>query len=151
MSLLAAPAVPGQENAEASSSTAAPASSLTKEKRKKHHLSPTTDPLLGELRDLNFSSVGRKLNQVARRLDDDYKVRVCTALLRLRAHARNSSGIKRRRSHSCGTLWVSSEVCSLNTRRCGCVSAITPGVVCYRLIECRHRPVRVAGSINKDR
>lgn len=75
VSLLAAPAVPGQENAEASSSTAAPASSLTKEKRKKHHLSPTTDPLLGELRDLNFSSVGRKLNQVARRLDDDYKLR----------------------------------------------------------------------------
>ncbi|OBZ78910.1 Vacuolar protein sorting-associated protein 33A [Grifola frondosa] len=34
-----------------------------------------TDPLLTELQDLNFSSVGKKLNQIARRLDEDYKLR----------------------------------------------------------------------------
>ncbi|CCM03649.1 uncharacterized protein FIBRA_05793 [Fibroporia radiculosa] len=78
VSLLAAPTVPAQQDAAGSSSTTAPpapGSSLTKEKRKKHHLTTTTDPLLAELRDLNFSSVGRKLNQVARRLDEDYKLR----------------------------------------------------------------------------
>ena len=57
-----------------SAGTSVPAS-LTKEKKKKQHLTTTTDPLLAELQDLNFSAVGKKLNQVARRLDDDYKVR----------------------------------------------------------------------------
>ena len=47
---------------------------MTKEKKKKHHLTPATDPLLAELQDLNFSAVGKRLNQVARRLDEDYKV-----------------------------------------------------------------------------
>ncbi|KAL4252461.1 STXBP/unc-18/SEC1 family protein [Abortiporus biennis] len=66
----------------ASSSTAPPTSpttatapSLTKEKKRKHHLTASTDPLFSDLRDLNFSFVGKKLNQVARRLEEDYKLR----------------------------------------------------------------------------
>jgi vacuolar protein sorting-associated protein 33A len=47
---------------------------LAKEKKKKHHLTVSTDPLLSELRDLNFSAVGKKLSRVAHRLDEDYKV-----------------------------------------------------------------------------
>ncbi|KAK0465485.1 Sec1-like protein [Desarmillaria tabescens] len=45
---------------------------LRKENKKKYHLS-SSDALFGELRDLNFSAVGRRLNKVARRLEDDYK------------------------------------------------------------------------------
>ncbi|KAG7452195.1 Sec1-like protein [Guyanagaster necrorhizus] len=45
---------------------------LRKENKKKYHLS-SSDTLFGELRDLNFSAVGRRLNKVARRLEDDYK------------------------------------------------------------------------------
>ncbi|KAH9837352.1 Sec1-like protein, partial [Rhodofomes roseus] len=75
-SLLAAPPAPGQPNAASSSTPPNPAPTLAKEKqKKKHHLTAATDPLLTELRDLNFAHVGRKLNQVARRLDEDYKLR----------------------------------------------------------------------------
>jgi hypothetical protein len=52
----------------------APVALIRKENKKKHHLTTSKDPLLAELRDLNFSSVGKKLNAVARRLDEDYKV-----------------------------------------------------------------------------
>ncbi|KAF9015737.1 Sec1-like protein [Cyathus striatus] len=64
------PAVPT-----ASTSSVAPSSTnaLKKDQKKKHHLTSATDPLLADIRDLNFSYIGRKLNQVARRLDDDYK------------------------------------------------------------------------------
>ena len=62
--------------ASTSTTPAGGAASLTKEKKRKHHLNAATDPLFSELRDLNFSAVGKKLNQVARRLDEDYKVRV---------------------------------------------------------------------------
>lgn len=34
--------------------------------------------MFSELRDLNFASVGKRLNKAARRLDEDYKV--CTRL-----------------------------------------------------------------------
>ncbi|KAF5384914.1 hypothetical protein D9615_001128 [Tricholomella constricta] len=50
-----------------------PVPSLKKDAKKKHHLTTTTDPLFEELRDVNFSAVGRKLNRVARQLDEDYK------------------------------------------------------------------------------
>ncbi|OCH95674.1 ATP binding protein [Obba rivulosa] len=76
VSLLTPPSAPNQPNAAASSSAAPPpAQTLMKEKKKKHHLTVATDPLFAELRDLNFSAVGKKLNQVARRIDDDYKLR----------------------------------------------------------------------------
>ncbi|RDX51187.1 Sec1-like protein [Lentinus brumalis] len=65
----------GSANVGAASSSTTPATSLAKEKKRKHHLTTATDPLLSELQDLNFSAVGKKLNQVARRLDEDYKVR----------------------------------------------------------------------------
>lgn len=61
----------------AAAAAAAPTASssvLAKEKKKKYHLTPTTDPLFADLRDVNFSSVGKKLNKVAHRLDNDYKV-----------------------------------------------------------------------------
>ncbi|KAL0951737.1 hypothetical protein HGRIS_008409 [Hohenbuehelia grisea] len=58
------------------STSTAPVSSLRKESKKKYHLSTSTDPLYAELRDLNFSAVGRKLNRVAHRLDEDYKARL---------------------------------------------------------------------------
>lgn len=47
---------------------------INRDKKKKHNLSASTDPLFEELRDLNFSAVGKKLNKVAHRLDEDYKV-----------------------------------------------------------------------------
>jgi len=48
-----------------------------KEKKKKHALTAGTDPLLRDLRDLNFAQVGKKLSKIARRLEEDYKVGVC--------------------------------------------------------------------------
>ena len=51
-----------------------PVTILSKEAKKKYHLNASTDMLLSELRDLNFSSVGRRLNRTARRLEEDYKV-----------------------------------------------------------------------------
>ncbi|KAJ7729250.1 Sec1-like protein [Mycena maculata] len=59
-------------------STAPPAASASLKKveaKKKHHLTTATDPLFAELRDLNFSSVGKRLNKLARRLEEDYKGR----------------------------------------------------------------------------
>lgn len=56
-------------------------STLKKDAKKKHHLTTSTDPLLEELRDLNFSSVGKRLNAVARRLDEDYKVKIPSVLV----------------------------------------------------------------------
>jgi len=50
---------------------------INRDKKKKHNLSGSTDPLFEELRDLNFSAVGKKLNKVAHRLDEDYKVGRC--------------------------------------------------------------------------
>ncbi|KAE9409193.1 ATP binding protein [Gymnopus androsaceus JB14] len=48
------------------------AASLRKENKKKYHLS-SADSLFMELRDVNFSNVGKRLNGVARRLEEDYK------------------------------------------------------------------------------
>ncbi|KAF9055953.1 Sec1-like protein [Panaeolus papilionaceus] len=77
LSLLAPPTA-GPNNAASSSTSPPPAPaaqliSVKKEAKKKHHLTTTTDPLYAELRDLNFSLVGKKLNKVARRLDENYK------------------------------------------------------------------------------
>lgn len=58
--------------------TSGPAAGLVnRDKKKKHNLSASTDPLFEELRGLNFSAVGKKLNRVAHRLDEDYKVGGC--------------------------------------------------------------------------
>ncbi|KAF8517245.1 Sec1-like protein [Hysterangium stoloniferum] len=79
-SLLAPPTNP-DPGATASSSPSAGASATglskeVKEKKKKHPLTAGTDPLLRELRDLNFAHVGRKLSKIARRLEEDYKSRL---------------------------------------------------------------------------
>ncbi|KII91306.1 hypothetical protein PLICRDRAFT_89630 [Plicaturopsis crispa FD-325 SS-3] len=78
ISLLTPPSAPDPANPAASSapSSTAPVVSLSKEKKRKHHLTPETDPLFAEMRDLNFSSVGKRLNSTARRLDEDYKARL---------------------------------------------------------------------------
>ena len=79
LSLLSPPAV-GTSNTASTSNTgtppanAIPVVTVKKENKKKHHLTTVTDPLFSELRDINFSSVGKKLNKVARRLDENYKV-----------------------------------------------------------------------------
>ncbi|KAK2461469.1 hypothetical protein APHAL10511_005932 [Amanita phalloides] len=57
--------------APASSSTTS--TGLKKENKKKHQLTSSTDSLFAELRDLNFSAVGKKLNSVARKLDEIHK------------------------------------------------------------------------------
>ncbi|GAA5991999.1 hypothetical protein JCM5350_001874 [Sporobolomyces pararoseus] len=44
-------------------------------KRRKHLLSPTSDPLFAQLRDVNFAVVGSVLNKTARRLNEDYEKR----------------------------------------------------------------------------
>ncbi|KAG8742542.1 hypothetical protein FRC10_001309 [Ceratobasidium sp. 414] len=41
-------------------------------KKKKHHLTASSDEMLGRLRDLNFAIVGGKLNAEARRLEAEY-------------------------------------------------------------------------------
>ncbi|SRR6266571_819047 len=68
---------PSNTNPTVSASTStAPAPTLAQEKKRKHHLSASTDPIFAELRDLNFASVGKRLNKAARRLDEDYRVRI---------------------------------------------------------------------------
>ncbi|KAF9531871.1 ATP binding protein [Crepidotus variabilis] len=73
------PPTPANANTAASASTSPPSGSaipvvsVKKDNKKKHHLTTATDPLYAELRDMNFSSIGRKLNRVAHRLDADYK------------------------------------------------------------------------------
>ncbi|KAJ6601336.1 Sec1-like protein [Mycena vulgaris] len=74
VSLLTPPPPMGAAGSSTAPSTAS--ASLKKvEPKKKHHLTTSTDPLFAELRDLNFSSVGKRLNKVARRLEEDYKGR----------------------------------------------------------------------------
>lgn len=68
-----APADPAGSSAAPAQSQNMATTSLRKENRKKYHLTSATDPLFAELRDLNFSSVGRRLSGVAHRLDGDYK------------------------------------------------------------------------------
>ncbi|GAA5946809.1 hypothetical protein JCM3765_002024 [Sporobolomyces pararoseus] len=53
-----------------STSTSAPPA-----KRRKHLLSPSSDPLFDQLRDVNFAVVGSVLNRTARRLNEDYEKR----------------------------------------------------------------------------
>jgi hypothetical protein len=84
-SLLNAPSNPNQAASGSGSTSATPAPALAQEKKRKHHLSASADPIFAELRDLNFASVAKRLNKVARRLDDDYKVgtRLLWGMLRI--------------------------------------------------------------------
>ncbi|KAJ7110320.1 Sec1-like protein [Mycena crocata] len=79
VSLLTPPAPVGTAAVPPPPAAAAAASLKKVEPKKKHHLTTATDPLFAELRDLNFSSVGKRLNKVARRLEEDYKV-ICSYL-----------------------------------------------------------------------
>ena len=73
LSLVNPPSAPDPTNPSAAQPSAA-ITPVTNEKTKKHLLSAATDPLFAELRDLNFSSIGKRLSRVAHRLDEDYKV-----------------------------------------------------------------------------
>ncbi|KZT30939.1 Sec1-like protein [Neolentinus lepideus HHB14362 ss-1] len=77
---LLSPPNPTPANASAASTSASTSAvvavPLSKEKKKKHHLTAANDPLFGELRDLNFASVGKRLNRTAHKLDADYKARL---------------------------------------------------------------------------
>jgi len=80
VSLLNAPSNSSQTTSGPGSTSATPAPALVQEKKRKYHLSASRDPFFAELRDLNFASVGKRLNKTARRLDEDYnvyKVRMC--------------------------------------------------------------------------
>ena len=83
VSLLSPPTQPSTtaSTSTAPSSSNVPVVSLKKENKKKHHLTTSTDPLFAELRDLNFASVGKRLNKVAHRLDQDYKVFLMLSLI----------------------------------------------------------------------
>ncbi|KAF9650341.1 Sec1-like protein [Thelephora ganbajun] len=77
-SVLAPQTGPGAQPTAGLSTSTAPGSAaglINRDKKKKHNLSASADPLFEELRDLNFSAVGKKLNKVAHRLDEDYKRR----------------------------------------------------------------------------
>ncbi|KAF8204416.1 Sec1-like protein [Mycena galopus ATCC 62051] len=64
VSLLTPPAPAGAASTSAAPAASPAAASLKKvEAKKKHHLTTSTDPLFAELRDLNFSSVGKRLNK----------------------------------------------------------------------------------------
>ncbi|KAI5124115.1 hypothetical protein M0805_000928 [Coniferiporia weirii] len=73
-SLLTPPNTQGASSNPSSTNTP-PASSLAKDVKKKYLLNAANDPLFGELKDLNFSSVGKTLNRNARRLEEDYESR----------------------------------------------------------------------------
>jgi len=91
-----------------SAATPIPVVAVKKDSKKKHHLTTSTDPLFAELRDLNFSSVGKKLNRVARRLDEDYKVRCLFIAFNKVANAVVGRQIyKRRLLPSYGISWAS--------------------------------------------
>jgi hypothetical protein len=71
-SFLAPPKPPA--GAAAPSGGALPTVSVAQEQKKKYKLSTDTDPLFGELRDLNFSAVGKRLSKTAHRLNENYNV-----------------------------------------------------------------------------
>jgi hypothetical protein len=118
LSLLSPPAV-GTSNAASTSSTAAqqanavPVVTVKKENKKKHHLTTATDPLFSELRDVNFSSIGKKLNKVARRLDEDYKVShlilvTCISVSKLGVKDESPNENRRATTRFRGQTWWSS-------------------------------------------
>lgn len=59
---------PPQNPPPATSSATAAANTTPTDKPKKHQLSTASDPLLAQLRDLNFSSIARQLSKTAHRL-----------------------------------------------------------------------------------
>jgi len=74
--ILVTPPAPGPGPGPASTSTSTLSTiPVQAEKKKKYQLSSSSDPLFGELRDLNFAVIGSKLSSVAHRLDNDYQVR----------------------------------------------------------------------------
>lgn len=86
---------PSNANPTVSGSTSAtPAATLSQEKKRKHHLSAATDPIFAELRDLNFASVGRRLNKAARRLDEDYRARHQASVSQLRDFVGKLGGLQ---------------------------------------------------------
>lgn len=93
-SLLNMPSNPNQTASGSGSTSATSGPTLVQEKKRKHHLSASTDPMFSELRDLNFASVGKRLNKAARRLDEDYKARHQATVSQLRDFVGKLGGLK---------------------------------------------------------
>jgi hypothetical protein len=93
-SLLNAPSNPNQAASGSGSTSAAPAPVLVQDKKRKHHLSASTDPIFSELQDLNFASVGKRLNKAARRLDEDYRARHQASVSQLRDFVGKLGGLQ---------------------------------------------------------
>jgi len=90
-SLLNAPSNP---NPNAGSTSGTPAPVLVQDKKRKHHLTASTDPIFSELRDLNFAAVGKRLNKAARRLDEDYRARHQASVSQLRDFVGKLGGLQ---------------------------------------------------------
>jgi hypothetical protein len=73
-SFLAPPKAPAAATSPTTATVALPTVSVKQEQKKKYRLSTETDPLLAELRDLNFSAVGKRLSKTAHRLNENYNV-----------------------------------------------------------------------------
>jgi hypothetical protein len=73
-SFLAPPKAPAAATSPTTATAALPTVSVKQEQKKKYRLSTETDPLLAELRDLNFSAVGKRLSKTAHRLNENYNV-----------------------------------------------------------------------------
>ncbi|KIY73514.1 Sec1-like protein [Cylindrobasidium torrendii FP15055 ss-10] len=69
---LVSPPTNDQTTSPSTSTTQTPQPSMRKEAKKKYHLS-STDHLFAELRDRNFSTVLKRMNKIARRLDEEVK------------------------------------------------------------------------------
>ncbi|KAH9997774.1 Sec1-like protein [Russula compacta] len=93
-SLLNVPSNPSQMQSGSGSTSATSAPALVQEKKRKHHLSASTDPIFAELRDLNFASVGKRLNKAARRLDEDYRARHQASVSQLRDFVGKLGGLQ---------------------------------------------------------
>ncbi|CAG7853945.1 Vacuolar protein sorting-associated protein 33A Short=hVPS33A [Serendipita indica DSM 11827] len=66
---------PPSANANTTQAPALATTPVQAEKKKKYQLSSSSDPLFGELRDLNFAALGATLSTIARRLSSDYESR----------------------------------------------------------------------------
>jgi hypothetical protein len=151
-SLVSAPANPAAPPT-ASASTAS-ASVLATERKSKHRLAADVDPIYAEMRDLNFAAVGKRLNRVAHRLDEEYKVRTfrCSGQRTDLTMYACRRGTRRRLPPSCAISSANWEGLRRRNRHFDCVRPSTHSTCCRKLtLICRHRPVRNASALHPVR
>lgn len=78
---LAAESDPSNANNNPEGSANAAAKSYTRQDVKKKYRLDSSDAVLKEIRDLNFSHVGKRLNKTARRIDEEIKVLLVVSLI----------------------------------------------------------------------